>query len=114
MGYSQSERYVAVGRKEGTGRKGIMKVAMGVVALGFALGSLTHRGSTSKRVSQQYGSAVGNLMLTMQATGIAQVGMLSLQKPSTSVRAVISKGIRSASYMKKFHPAIKPKASSTK
>ena len=80
----------------GVGRVAMAKVrvAMGAVALG----SLTHRGSA--RVERQLENRRERTCaheLTIQATGIAQPGMLSLQKPKTSVRAVISKGIKSAS-----------------
>jgi hypothetical protein len=83
------------------GALGVGDVAMGkrIVAMGaVALGGLTHRGSA--RVESQHEDRRGRacvLGLTMQATGIAQPGMLSLQKPKTSVRAVISKGIKRAS-----------------
>jgi hypothetical protein len=83
------------------GALGVGNVAMGkrIVAVGaVALGGLTHRGSA--RVECQLEDRcihTSVLELTIQATGIAQPGMLSLQKPKTRVRAVISKGIKSAS-----------------
>lgn len=61
-----------------------------------AWGGLTRRGSVV--VTSQLGLESSNPPeLTIQATGTAQPGMFSLQKPRTSVRAVISKGINSAS-----------------
>jgi hypothetical protein len=42
---------------------------------------------------------------TMQIAQTAPAGMSSLQKERTRLRAEISKGIRHASYRKKFQPA---------
>ena len=83
------------------GAMGVGRVAMAkvIVAMGaVALGSLTHRGSArlERQLKVMRGAACA-LELTIQATGIAQPGMFSLQKPKTRVRAVISKGIKSAS-----------------
>ena len=74
-------------------------MAKEIVALGaVALGSLTHRGSVKVKSQLKIRRTRDCILeLTIQATGMAQPGMLSLQKPSTSVRAVISKGIKRAS-----------------
>jgi hypothetical protein len=70
-------------------------VAMGAVALGKVLPV------EDLFVVEKSACVGGNRSdlstLTIQATGMAQPGMFSLQKPRTSVRAVISKGINSAS-----------------
>lgn len=60
-------------------------------------GNLTRKGSVEPQLVAGLMPGLLGLALTIHAIGIAQAGMLSLQKPRTSVRAVISKGIRSAS-----------------
>jgi len=73
------------------GAMGIV-VAMGAVALEKVL-PVEDLGFTSQLALESLCPPI----LTIQATGMAQPGIFSLQKPRTSVRAVISKGIKSAS-----------------
>lgn len=92
-GGQSGQENVAVGEAEFGERSGRSDGRAG----SCCTGRHTHRGSVVKGQPKNVDSCTCTATLTIQATGIAQPGMLSLQKPKTSVRAVISKGIKSAS-----------------
>lgn len=94
-----SQRSVAVGRRKSRGAFGEGKVAMGkeIVAWELSRWEVLPVENLQRRLDQSFAGSHLILLLTIQATGIAQPGMSSLQNPRTSVRAVISKGINSAS-----------------